>query len=118
MINISRTRPLGITIIAIIVAIFGIVGIIGGILLMGSNVTAGVITLILGILELVLAWGLWTLQRWAFWATVVLEILALLNGIFALAQRNISGGVIDIVLALIILIYLFADPNVRTAFRT
>lgn len=118
MLNISRTRPLGITIIAIIAAIYGVIGVISGIVLLSSSVGPGVITLILGILELVLVWGLWTLQKWAFWATVVLEILALLNGVFAFMQRNVAGGVIDILLALIVLIYLFADPNVRTAFRT
>ncbi len=118
MINISRTRPLGITIIAIIVAIYGVIGIISGITLLGVSMTSAVITVVLGVLELVLAWGLWTLQKWAFWATVVIEVLALLNGIFAFTQRIIPGGITNIVIALIILIYLFADPNVRAAFRT
>ncbi len=118
MINISRTRPLGITIIAIIVAIYGVIGIISGITLLGVSMTSAVITVVLGVLELVLAWGLWTLQKWAFWATVVIEVLALLNGIFAFTQRIIPGCITNIVIALIILIYLFADPNVRAAFRT
>jgi uncharacterized membrane protein (DUF2068 family) len=118
MINVSRTRPLGITIIAIIAAIHGILGIIGGMTLMGSSMTFAVIAVVLGILDLILAWGLWTLQRWAFWATVVIEILALLNGIFGFSQRIVSGGIVDIVIALVVLIYLFADPNVRAAFRT
>src|SRR5579863_495518 len=118
MLNISRSRPLGITIIAIIMAIFGILGIIGGITLLGASATTGVITLILGILELIVAWGLWSLQRWAYWATVILEILALVNGIFLFTQGNTSNGVIAIVIAAIILIYLFVDPNVRAAFRT
>lgn len=118
MLNISRSRPLGITIIAIVMAIYGILGIIGGIVLLGSSATLGITSFILGILELVLAWGMWTLKKWAFWATIVLEVLAILNGIFAFAGRNTSGGIIGIVIALIILIYLFADPNVRAAFRT
>jgi len=117
MINISRSRPLGITIIAIIVAIHGILGVIGGIALMGSSMTLAVITVILGVLDLILAWGLWTLQKWAFWATVVIEVLALLNGLFGFSQRIIPGGVVNIVIALIVLIYLFADRNVRAAFR-
>ena len=120
----GRSRPLGITIIAIIMAIQGILGIIAGILSLtasGANpafAVAGIITLILGVLYLVLAWGLWTLQPWAFWATVVLEVIALINGIFALSQHNTSTGLLNIVIALIILIYLFADRNVRAAFRT
>lgn len=74
--------------------------------------------LILGILELILAWGLWPLQSWAYWVTVILVVLALLNGMFALTQGAVATGVVAIVIALIILIYLFADTNVRLAFRT
>jgi len=118
MVNITRSRPLGITIIAIIMAIYGILGIIGGIMLLGSSATLGVVAIILGILELVLAWGMWTLQKWAFWTTVILEVLAVLNGIFAITGNNTAGGIGGIVIALIILIYLFADRNVREAFRT
>lgn len=118
MINVNRSRPLGITIIAIIMAIYGILGIIDGIALMGFNAATGVITLILGVLELILAWGLWNLQKWAYWTTVVLEVLALINSIFALSQGNVAAGVIGIVIALIILVYLFADQYVRAAFRT
>src|SRR5437899_1784017 len=118
MINVSHTRPLGITIIAIIAAIHGVIAIIGGITLMGASMTPAVIAVVLGVLELALAWGLWTLQKWAFWATVVLEVLIVLNSLFAFSQRMIPGGVVDLVIALIVLIYLFADRNVRTAFRT
>src|SRR5579883_1042277 len=116
MINIQRTRPLGITIIAIIVAIYGILAIIGGILLLSASTTLGVISLILGVLDLVLAWGLWTLQRWAFWATAVIEVLSLINGIFGLTSGGGVSAILSIVIPLVILIYLFADPNVRAAF--
>jgi uncharacterized membrane protein (DUF2068 family) len=118
MINIQRSRPLGITIIAIIVAIYGILGIVGGIALLGISATAGIITLILGVLELVLAWGLWSLRSWAFWAAVVVEILALINSIYALTLGSSFSAIIGILIALAVLIYLFADPNVRAAFRT
>ena len=118
MLNVQRTRPLGITIIAIIMAIYGILAIIAGITLLGSSVGLAVTSLILGVLELVLAWGMWTLQKWAFWTTVVLEVLAVLNGIFAFTGGNTPHGITGIIIALIILIYLFADRNVRTAFNT
>ena len=115
----GRSRPLGITIIAIIVAIYGVLSIIAGIGLLSAGVTVpGVIGLILGVLQLILAWGLWTLHPWAFWATVVLEVLALIEGIFTLTQGSAASGIIGIVIALIVLIYLFADRNVRAAFRT
>jgi uncharacterized membrane protein (DUF2068 family) len=118
MINIQRTRPLGITVIAIIVAIYGILAVLGGITLLGVSATAGVFTLILAVMELVLAWGLWNLRSWAFWATVVVEVLSLVNSIYALALGNSFDAFISILIALAVLIYLFADPNVRAAFRT
>ena len=118
MLQTGRSRPIGITIIAIIVAILGILSIIGGILLLGSSVTAGVIDIILGILQLILAWGLWTLQRWAFWATVILEVLTIIDGIFAWTTGSAGPGIVAIIIAIIILIYLFADRNVRAAFHT
>src|SRR5579884_2792331 len=112
----TRSRPLGITIIAIIMAIQGILGIIAGITLLAGSASgglfaAGIITLVLGVLYLILAWGLWTLQTWAFWATVILEVIAL-------GQSGFFSGIVNVVLALVILIYLFADRNVRAAFRT
>ena len=117
----ARRRPLGITIIAIIVAIYGILSIIGGIALLSASATAAIIAIVLGVLQLILAWGLWTLQRWAFWATVVIEVLAVINGILALTGHSTAGpapGIIGIIIALIVLIYLFADRNVRAAFGT
>src|SRR6202035_416878 len=101
-----RSRPLGITIIAIIMAIQGILGIIGGIMLLVGSARApgamglGLFTLILGILYLVLAWGLWTLQPWAFWATVVLEVIALINGILGIVGGQTGVGILNIVLPL------------------
>jgi hypothetical protein len=118
-----RSRPLGITIIAIIMAIQGILGIIGGIMLLAGGAGAGamgvgIFTLILGVLYLILAWGLWTLQAWAFWTTVVIEVIALINGILGLVGGQMGVGLLSLILPIIILIYLFADPNVRAAFRT
>jgi hypothetical protein len=118
----GRSRPLGITIIAIILGIEGVLSIIAGILLLagsgGALALPGIIALILGVLYLIVAWGLWTLQPWAFWTTVVLEVITLINGIIAFTQRNVATGILYIVLSLVILIYLFADRNVRAAFRT
>ena len=75
---------------------------------------------ILAVLELVLAWGLWTLQTWAFWATVAIEVLSIINSLFGLTQRNTSlfATLVSLIIPVIILIYLFADRNVRAAFRT
>ena len=117
--NVTRARPLGISIIAVILAIQGILGVIGGILLLAGGVPAlGIITLILGVLYLVLAWGLWTLQPWAFWGTVILEALTLISGIFGLTTGRAGNGILSLIFAVVVLVYMFADRNVREAFRT
>lgn len=113
----SRSRPIGITIIAIIMAILGIFDIIGGIMILGSYSTLGIITLIIGVLYLVLAWGLWTLQTWAFWGTVILAILTIINAIFGIGGGVPATGWVSLILAIIVLVYMFADRNVRAAFR-
>ena len=119
--SMTRARPLGITIISIILAVEGILGIISGIVLLtagGAIGTLGIITLILGVLHLVLAWGLWTLKTWAFWGVVILEVLVLIDGIFGLGQGQQAHGILSLIFAVVVLIYMFADRNVRAAFRT
>ena len=96
MLNVRRTRPLGITIIAIIMAVFGILGIIGGIALLSVSASLGVITIIMGVLQLVLAWGLWTLQPWAYCTTVIPQVLALINDIFAWTTGLPGQGIFGI----------------------
>ena len=125
-----RKRPLGITIIAILLFISAIIEIIGGISsVIGttptgtmSDVLLGWFPLAMGVIELVLAWGLWTLKPWAYWGTLVVEIVNILIHFFGFlglprthsALAVISGGIVSI----IIVIYLLVDRNVRRAFQT
>lgn len=115
-----RSRPIGITIIAIILAIGGIFAILSAFALLGTfGGSAIVLPLISGILDLVLAYGLWTLHPWAFWATAIIEALNLISAVVILATGVATAStIIAFVLALVVLIYLFADRNVRAAFRT
>jgi hypothetical protein len=124
----TRRRPLGITIIAILLFISAIIEIVGGISSVvgtpptgtANDVLLGWFPLILGIVELVLAWGLWTLKPWAYWGTLVAEIVIILVHFFGFlglprthsALAVISGGIVSI----IIVLYLLIDRNVRRAF--
>ena len=127
--NVSTTRrPLGITIIAILMFIQAIIGIIFGIIVLVGSVFAnffaallvGWIPLAIALLLFLLAWGLWTIKPWAYWATLVLEIIYILINLFSFGQPNhsvfgiLSGGLVSV----IIVIYLLVDGNVRRAFRT
>ena len=129
--NISTPRrPLGITIISILLFIQAVFEIIGGISSVIGNTPTGTMSdvllgwfpLAMGVIELVLAWGLWTLKPWAYWGTLVVEIVNILIHFFGFlglprthsALAVISGGIVSI----IIVIYLLVDGNVRRAFRT
>ena len=125
-----RKRPLGITIIAILLFISAVIEIIGGISSVRGTTPTGTVSdvllgwfpLVIGVIALVLAWGLWTLKPWAYWGTLVVEIINILIhffGFFGLPRTHsalavISGGIVSI----IIVIYLLVDRNVRRAFQT
>jgi len=121
----NMSRPLGVTIISILLGIQGVLLIIlgltavlaGGVTGAGFLFFVGWFPLIFGILSLLLAWGLWNLRPWAFWTTVVLEVLTIVNIVFGLSNNG-SRHIGDLIVAGIILLYLLLDTNVRVAFRT
>jgi hypothetical protein len=120
-------RPLGVTIIAIVVGIQGALLLIGGALALfgifvpgvgGVFAIIGIITILVGLLLLYFAMSLWTLKPWAFWATVIIEIINVVFGLIALFSSREYVNIFGLILSAIILIYFLADSNVRAAFRT
>jgi len=122
-----RKRPLGITIISILLFIQAIFEIVVGFFALFAMTLAnplagllvGWIPLLMGVLLFILAWGLWTIKPWAYWVTLILEIVNIVLHFLGYSQTHsifaiISGGIISI----IIVIYLLVDGNVRRAFRT
>ncbi len=105
-------------------AIFEII--VGSITFIGTTLASplagllvGWIPLVVAILLLILAWGLWTLKPWAYWVTLIVEIVNIVLHFLGYAQTHsifaiLSGGIISI----IVVIYLLVDGNVRRAFRT
>jgi uncharacterized membrane protein (DUF2068 family) len=134
-------RPLGVTIIAVLLIIAGIFElVIGGLAIAaiftaghavavhGHTTVAGVIdavggvlggiSIVVGIITLIFAWGLWALKRWAFWLTVILEGFSLLRHVFELIQphTHIALIIAGMIIPVVILLYFLVDPNVRHAF--
>ena len=71
------------------------------------------------IIALLLGIGLWLLKTWAFWLTVIVELISLVRHALEFTQANhpptaliVAGMIIPVA----VLIYFLADPNVRTAF--
>src|SRR5690348_3756320 len=138
----TRRRPKGVTIIAILLGIEGILAIIVGILILATsffvshrivvnghavvatavNVVGGFLggaPLIIGVLSLIFTWGLWMLKRWAFWTTIVVAALNIVIALPELFQThpNIFSFIVRIIIPVIILLYFLLYPQVRHAFR-
>ncbi len=69
------------------------------------------------ILWILLVWGVWTCKRWAYWVTLLVEVVLLLQGASSLALPKslpfING---EVFLAPLCILYLLGNRNVRAAF--
>jgi hypothetical protein len=137
----SKTRPTGVTIIAVLNIISGIVMLLGGIglaavssilpsistidpnaggqlalagLLGGAGVAVGGILIILGIISFIVAWGLLKGKSWAWSVTVILSIISIIIGIVSMVAGNF-GSIVNIIIAGIIIYYLYR-PHVKAFF--
>lgn len=114
------SRPLGVAILAVLVGIFGFLLVLGGALVVAGaaalnylgvpsgfaglgGIEFGAIILIVGLIILGLALGLWHLRMWALVLTLLFVIFELVT--YGLAGLFISFGFI---FALILFIYLLA----------
>ena len=127
-------RPVGITFIAILLGLlsilefgFGALALVTSLLdrfvlpLQSPAVGAalGVYYLVLGLVKLFFVWGLYRLQRWAFWATVFIAAVSLLSSILGVTEPapTVWGFLADLVIPAAILVYFVVDSNVRKAFH-
>ena len=137
-----RTRPIGVTIISILEGIQGLLSVIGGIILiLAANslsrrvvshghpviskfvdtfgVGIGVTFVVIGLILLFFVFSLWTLQRWAYWAVIIFEVISLIPSVLALIRGTgtLAGTIVQMILPIVILLYFLVDTNVRRAFR-
>lgn len=125
-------RPLGITILAVLMLVTAVLGLCGGIThFVGAplaifntgfggvfaNATQATIGIVLAILNIFLAGGLLRTQQWAYFATLAIEALALINGAAfgGLGVPRLFCG--TYLIPLLVIIYMLVDGNVRRAFR-
>jgi hypothetical protein len=107
-----RRRPLGVTIIAILNIIVGIITISGGILLLAVGI--GIVLIIIGIANLVMAYGLWRGKGWAWTITLILSGIGIISNAVSIATGNL-GAIIGIIIYAVIIYYLYR-PNVKAFF--
>jgi len=131
-------RPTGVTILAVLQLIYGLLGTLvsaialffGGLIAAGGAVsgdaqTAGVggaliiitiISLVLSILALIVSFGLFNLEAWAWTLTYVLQAISLVVYVVDLFMgENVGGAIFSIVISAEIIYYL-NRPNVKSAF--
>ncbi len=127
----TAARPLGITIIAIVVIINGFAQVLAAINFLdwisildlpaeGDPQTTGWAYLIVGVINVLVGVGLFTLKRWAWYLAIIAMALAVVSALYALFQHGFDGitsaSTVTGVVSLIVLLYLFSQ-NVRDAFE-
>lgn len=122
-------RPSGVTILAIIVAINGILSIFVGLgagayialnppnipgMEAFSTALTSVFALVglVGLIYLLLAWGLWNGKGWAWTVTLIITILGLIGSLITII---IGVGLITLIINVLILYYL-TRPHVKAFF--
>ena len=108
----QKHRPLGVTIVAILTAIGGLIFLGSGLVLLIVGI--GVILLALGIAYLVMAYGLWKGRGWAWTITLILSVIGIIVAIASIVAGNV-GAIISIIIHGVVIYYLYR-PNVKAFF--
>ena len=108
----QKRRPLGVTIVAILTAIGGLIFLGSGLVLLIVGI--GVILLALGIAYLVMAYGLWNGRGWAWTITLILSAIGIVVAIASIVAGNVSA-IISIIIHAVVIYYLYR-PNVKAFF--
>src|ERR671918_2643634 len=108
----QKQRPLGVTIIAILMIISGIALLGTGAILLVVGI--GVILVILGIASFVMAYGLWKGKGWAWTITLILSAIGIIVAIVSIILGNVAA-IINAIIHGIVIYYLYR-PNVKAFF--
>lgn len=128
----GRSRPLGITIMAIVAAIFGALGLLAGLALFGlsgllgavggasvagQGMMSSLLALVTAVLALAFAYGAWTLKPWAWPLGLAFAAFAVVSGVIGLAtgDTDATSVVIGLAIAAVVVWYLLR-PSVKAAF--
>ena len=123
----TQSRPTGITIIAILMIIGGLILLFTGITplffgplisidsdgstnALGFIITIGGLTLVgLGIASFIVSWGLLKGKRWARTITLIISIIAIIFAIVTLVSSEDLIHIIPVIIYGIIIYYMFTD---------
>lgn len=109
----QKHRPLGVTIIAILLILGGLLWLVSGLILL--IILVGIVFLALGIAYLVMAYGLLKGRGWAWTISLILSAIGIVAGIYYITQNNIGGAIVSLIINGVIIYYLYR-PNVKAFF--
>ncbi len=124
-------RPTGVAVLAILDLLAGILALIGGIFIAalggsgllalygygffsGFVAVAGGFVIIIGLLAIVVGWGMWSGKEWAWILAIILYALGALSSLLSLAGGNLSS-VVGLLINALLLWYMFR-PHVKAFF--
>jgi hypothetical protein len=98
---------------------FGVIPfVIGNMAFFGQDLIAAILYLIVGIIYLYVAYGLWTLKPWAWLYVVIIAGFNIVLSVLAvIGASTLNAMLAPIVVAGLVLLWAFM-PGVRTAFGT
>jgi uncharacterized membrane protein (DUF2068 family) len=114
-----RTRPQTVTIAAILLALLSLANFLAPLMLPAGAGSVVYLIIVLGVLGLVAAGGLWMLKRWALWLTIVVSVLNILAAAPGLVfATDLSGRVLATigVVGFALVILLVVLPGSRRAY--
>ena len=111
-----RARPLGISLLALLLFLFGGLWLLAGLLLplVGMEVVPWSIALGAAAYFLIVGWGLWGMRRWAYLAALLMCVVLSFYQIRAAIALG-QNVLVPMLVLLVILGYLMV-PRVRAAF--
>lgn len=134
----AGVRPTGATVIAVIDGILGVLAILGGVLVMaggallggiagssganggaaaggilaGAGFIFGIIVILVGVLYLAVAYGVWKARGWAWMLGMVVSIIFLVLGVLGLSGGISVYNIIEVVLPAVVIYFLWT-PEVK-----
>ena len=128
----QTTRPFGVTLLAVLQIILGILELLGALavafvsivlpemfprmrLFAPRSTGSGLVLVVFAFVEFILAYGLWKGKGWAWIGSLIFAVIVLVFSALTLFMRPRVGGVIAVVLNLVIMYYLM-QPRVQSYF--
>jgi hypothetical protein len=132
----TSARPIGVTIVAVLLLISGVLGLIGGIFgfvgaaNMGSASVEGVVLdplglnllsgffLLAAVLNIVFAFGILRGSRIARLIVTILQVLSIISGVASLVMGGVGvwSGILNLVLPILIIVLLWVGEQTKAFF--